>query len=84
MDLPDNYHQIGAYIHFQRFLLRYGTHYIKSAKFGAQLQIVKTMKSTQKMTEEEFSKQVKDKSSKDRTWSAVPDALLGVIAEEVK
>ena len=24
-----------------------------------------------------------NKSSKDRTWSAVPDALLGVIAEKV-
>ena len=29
---------------------------------------------------EEGKKKKKNKSSKDRTWSAVPDALLGVIS----
>ena len=57
INLPDNYNDIGAYIQFQRFLIRYGTHYVKSAKFGAQLKIVKTMKSTSKMSEEDFAKQ---------------------------
>ena len=55
LDLPDNYFVIGAYVHSQDFLLRYGSHFIKSAEFGAQLAIVKTMKSEKKLTTEQFS-----------------------------
>ena len=38
------------------FVLRWGTHYIKSGKFGGQLQIFKTMEADQVSSKEEFSR----------------------------
>ncbi|KAI8509176.1 Galectin-3-binding protein [Branchiostoma belcheri] len=40
--LPTTYFAIGADKQCQNFILRWGTHYITSAKFGGQLKVVKT------------------------------------------
>ncbi|XP_066303955.1 uncharacterized protein [Branchiostoma lanceolatum] len=42
LHLPGTYFAIGADKEFQIFILRWGTHYITSAKFGGQLKIIKT------------------------------------------
>ena len=55
MDLPLSYSQVGAPVAFQDFILRYGTHFIKSAKFGGELKIIKTSKRESKLNSEEFA-----------------------------
>ena len=40
----------------ENFILRWGTHYIKSGKFGGRLQIFKTMEGSQVSSKEEFSR----------------------------
>ena len=53
--MPDSYYAIGASRKFQDFILRWGTHYVKSAKFGGQLTVKKTAKQTTKLSTEEFA-----------------------------
>ncbi|XP_078360290.1 uncharacterized protein LOC144644633 isoform X2 [Oculina patagonica] len=55
MDLPVSYLAPGAAVKFQDFILRWGTHYIKSGKFGGRLQIFKTMEGNQVSSKAEFS-----------------------------
>ncbi|XP_078353422.1 uncharacterized protein LOC144638115 isoform X2 [Oculina patagonica] len=55
MDLPLTYLAPGAAMKFQDFILRWGTHYIKSGKFGGRLQIFKTMEASEVSSKSEFS-----------------------------
>ncbi|KAJ7378667.1 hypothetical protein OS493_021970 [Desmophyllum pertusum] len=55
MDLPLSYLAPGAAVKFQDFILRWGTHYIKSGKFGGRLQIFKTMEASEVSNKAEFS-----------------------------
>eukprot|EP00058_Branchiostoma_floridae_P003042 XP_002588530.1 hypothetical protein BRAFLDRAFT_79486 [Branchiostoma floridae] len=55
ISLPESYFSPGAEIIFQNFYLRWGTHYIKSAKFGGQLKIIKTKQATKDLTMSEFA-----------------------------
>ena len=41
----------------QQFILRYGTHYVKSAKFGGKLNVFKKTSQTSKMSATEFAQQ---------------------------
>jgi len=56
MELPLSYYSPGAPIKYQDFVQRWGTHYIKSAKFGGQLEIRKTMDKTTAQSKTHFSK----------------------------
>ena len=40
----------------QDFIMRYGTHYVKSAKFGGKLNVFKKIAKDSKMSEIEFAK----------------------------
>ena len=42
----------------ENFIQRWGTHYIKSAKFGGQLQIRKTIEASQVASKYEFSEKM--------------------------
>eukprot|EP00058_Branchiostoma_floridae_P021020 XP_002606510.1 hypothetical protein BRAFLDRAFT_91906 [Branchiostoma floridae] len=53
--LPVSYFSIGADTKFQNFILRYGTHYIQSAKFGGQLKIIKTKEASSDLSVRAFS-----------------------------
>ncbi|XP_019614331.1 PREDICTED: uncharacterized protein LOC109462237 [Branchiostoma belcheri] len=55
ISLPESYFSVGAEIIFQNFYLRWGTHYIKSAKFGGQLKIIKTKQATKDLSMSEFA-----------------------------
>ncbi|XP_019632607.1 PREDICTED: uncharacterized protein LOC109476157 [Branchiostoma belcheri] len=55
ISLPESYFSPGAEIIFQNFYLRWGTHYIKSAKFGGQLKIIKTKQATRDLSMSEFA-----------------------------
>ncbi|XP_078696303.1 uncharacterized protein LOC144924689 isoform X2 [Branchiostoma floridae x Branchiostoma belcheri] len=55
ISLPESYFSSGAELIFQNFYLRWGTHYIKSAKFGGQLKIIKTKQATQDLSMSEFA-----------------------------
>lgn len=55
MALPLSYLAPGAAVQFQDFILRWGTHYIKSGKFGGSLDIFKTMEANQVSSKAEFS-----------------------------
>ena len=44
----------------ENFIQRWGTHYIKSAKFGGQLQIRKTMEASQVASKYEFSEKMEE------------------------
>ncbi|XP_078353427.1 uncharacterized protein LOC144638119 [Oculina patagonica] len=55
MDLPLSYLAPGAAKKFQNFILRWGTHYIKSGKFGGRLQVFKTMEGSQVSSKSDFS-----------------------------
>ncbi|KAI8516901.1 hypothetical protein Bbelb_054820 [Branchiostoma belcheri] len=60
ISLPESYFSFGADIIFQNFYLRWGTHYIKSAKFGGQLKIIKTKQATQDLSMSEFATKAED------------------------
>ncbi|XP_019614665.1 PREDICTED: uncharacterized protein LOC109462550 [Branchiostoma belcheri] len=55
LKLPVSYFSIGADQQFQNFILRYGTHYIRSAKFGGQLKIIKTKEASSDLSIQAFS-----------------------------
>ncbi|KAJ7378599.1 hypothetical protein OS493_021899 [Desmophyllum pertusum] len=55
MALPLYYFAPDAPMKFQNFILRWGTHYIKSGKFGGRLQISKTMQANQVSNKQAFS-----------------------------
>ena len=55
MQLPTSYTEIGAPTIFQDFILRYGTHFIKSAKFGGELKVMKTSKKESTLSAEQFA-----------------------------
>eukprot|EP00058_Branchiostoma_floridae_P003059 XP_002588547.1 hypothetical protein BRAFLDRAFT_122359 [Branchiostoma floridae] len=55
ISLPESYFSPGAELIFQNFYLRWGTHYIKSAKFGGQLKIIKTKQATKDLSMSEFA-----------------------------
>ncbi|XP_035699632.1 uncharacterized protein LOC118432207 [Branchiostoma floridae] len=55
LKLPVSYFSIGADQAFQNFIIRYGTHYIKSAKFGGQLKIIKTKEASKELSIQAFS-----------------------------
>ncbi|XP_078358434.1 uncharacterized protein LOC144643147 isoform X2 [Oculina patagonica] len=55
MELPLSYYSPGAPIKYQEFVERWGTHYIKSAKFGGQLEIRKTMDKQTAQSKTHFS-----------------------------
>ncbi|XP_035690604.1 uncharacterized protein LOC118425679 [Branchiostoma floridae] len=55
LGLPSTYFAIGADREFQNFLLRWGTHYITSAKFGGQLKIVKVKEATEEDNQSTFA-----------------------------
>ena len=54
--LPTSYYHIGADIKLQEFILRYGTHYVRSAKFGGKLNVFKRVAKDSRMTSDEFAK----------------------------
>ncbi|XP_035674669.1 uncharacterized protein LOC118414613 isoform X2 [Branchiostoma floridae] len=53
--LPGTYFAIGADKEFQKFILRWGTHYITSAKFGGQLKIIKTKEASFQDSQQTFA-----------------------------
>eukprot|EP00058_Branchiostoma_floridae_P005553 XP_002591041.1 hypothetical protein BRAFLDRAFT_69406 [Branchiostoma floridae] len=53
--LPGTYFAIGADKEFQKFILRWGTHYITSAKFGGQLKIIKTKEASSQDSQQTFA-----------------------------
>ncbi|XP_066264147.1 uncharacterized protein [Branchiostoma lanceolatum] len=55
LKLPVSYFSIGADQDFQNFIIRYGTHYTKSAKFGGQVKIIKTKEASKELTIQAFS-----------------------------
>ncbi|XP_078607293.1 uncharacterized protein LOC144879573 isoform X3 [Branchiostoma floridae x Branchiostoma japonicum] len=55
LNLPETYFAIGADRAFQKFILRWGTHYISSAKFGGQLKIIKTKEASSEDSQRVFS-----------------------------
>merc|ERR1719334_2453030 len=55
MQLPTSYTEIGAQTIFEDFILRYGTHFIKSAKFGGELKVMKTSKKESTLSAEQFA-----------------------------
>ncbi|PAA55510.1 hypothetical protein BOX15_Mlig022132g2 [Macrostomum lignano] len=56
MNLPASYYSIGADVKYQNFLLRWGTHFIRSGKFGGQLKITKTSKTSKIQSQEQFAR----------------------------
>ncbi|KAL9961904.1 hypothetical protein ACROYT_G030940 [Oculina patagonica] len=58
MSLPLSYFAAGAPFKYQDFIQRWGTHYIKSSKFGGQLQIRKTMSASEFSSKEEFAEEM--------------------------
>ncbi|XP_064609751.1 uncharacterized protein LOC135473788 [Liolophura sinensis] len=53
--LPQSYFAPGAPQKFQDFILRWGTHYVKSAEFGGQLKLVKTKEGVKEESIEKFA-----------------------------
>ncbi|KAL9983630.1 hypothetical protein ACROYT_G005829 [Oculina patagonica] len=55
MNLPNSYFEEEAPLKYQNFIQRWGTHFIKSAKFGGELEIRKTMDAAQAGSKTQFS-----------------------------
>ncbi|XP_078357305.1 uncharacterized protein LOC144642195 [Oculina patagonica] len=58
MSLPNSYFDEEAPLKYQNFIQRWGTHFIKSAKFGGELQIRKTMDAAQAGSKTQFSEKM--------------------------
>ena len=56
--LPQSYFSPRAPERFQDFILRYGTHYVKAAKFGGQLKVVKTKTISDSSDVTDFRKEI--------------------------
>ncbi|XP_031555975.1 uncharacterized protein LOC116292763 [Actinia tenebrosa] len=69
VDLPTSYFAPGAPAKFQNFILRWGTHYIKSARFGGQLELRKTQLASKTASKEEFAAE-SEVEFKSLFWSA--------------
>ena len=54
LSLPSSYFAPGAPQKFQDFIMRYGTHIVKAAKFGGQLEVLKTKTKTARHELETF------------------------------
>ncbi|EDO42797.1 predicted protein [Nematostella vectensis] len=69
MSLPPSYFDTKAPIAYQDFVLRWGTHYIKSARFGGQLELRKTVQRTSSQTKEQVSEML-EAEYRSLFWSA--------------
>ncbi|XP_031548993.1 uncharacterized protein LOC116286577 isoform X2 [Actinia tenebrosa] len=69
ISLPNSYFASGAPAKFQEFILRWGTHYIKSARFGGQLEVRKTQLASMSASKEEFAEK-SEVEFKSLFWSA--------------
>ncbi|XP_032235405.2 uncharacterized protein LOC116617089 isoform X2 [Nematostella vectensis] len=69
MSLPASYFDIKAPLVYQDFVLRWGTHYIKSARFGGQLELRKTVQRTSSQTKEQVSEKM-EAEYRSLFWSA--------------
>jgi len=58
--LPQSFFSPNGPTKFQDFIQRYGTHYVKAAKFGGQLKIVKTREVTSKASINDFRKEMQE------------------------
>lgn len=76
--LPESYFHVDAPKQFEKFISRYGTHVVVSAKFGGEFKIMHTMRKTKTSSIEKFSEKCTQDSLKlfSRTWSANVDLLL--------
>ena len=63
MHLPTSYSDIGADVAIQSFIIKWGTHYVKSAKFGGQLKIIKTSTRESKLSQEKFAEATQEEFS---------------------
>ena len=63
MHLPISYSDIGADVAIQSFIMKWGTHYIKSAKFGGELKIIKTSTRESKLSQEQFAEATQEEFS---------------------
>lgn len=57
MKLPQSFYSPGAPAKFQDFILRYGTHFVKAAKFGGQFKVVKQKELTAETKIADFRKE---------------------------
>jgi hypothetical protein len=82
--LPDSYFYSDAPTKFNRFIQRYGTHVVVSAKFGGEFKIMNTMQKSRTTSIESFSQKCTQDSMKmfSRTWSEKINFL--VMTEEIK
>jgi len=62
--LPQSFFSPNAPEKFQDFIQRYGTHYVKAAKFGGQLKIVKTREVSTKASIDDFRKEMQEQINK--------------------
>ena len=60
LSLPQSYFAPGAPQKFMDFIQRYGTHYVKAAKFGGQLTVTKTKTSTASTDVTDFRNEAQD------------------------
>ncbi|XP_078357304.1 uncharacterized protein LOC144642194 [Oculina patagonica] len=58
MNLPNSYFDAEAPLKYQNFIQRWGTHFIKSGKFGGELEIRKTMDAAQAGSKTQFSEKM--------------------------
>ncbi|XP_013392189.1 uncharacterized protein LOC106160199 [Lingula anatina] len=58
--LPESYFYAGAPLRFQQFIIKWGTHFIKAAKFGGQLKLIKTKEGVRDQSIEQFAEKAQD------------------------
>ena len=76
--LPESYFYADAPKQFEKFITRYGTHVVVSAKFGGEFKIMHTMRKIKTSSIEKFSEKCTQDSLRlfSRTWSANVDLFL--------
>ena len=64
LNLPQSFFSPRAPQKFQRFIQKFGTHYVKAAKFGGLFKVIKTRKITSTADISDFRKEIQKEMNK--------------------
>ena len=64
LNLPQSFFSPRAPQKFQRFIQKFGTHYVKAAKFGGSFKVLKTRKITSTADIQDFRKEIQKEMNK--------------------
>jgi len=81
--LPESYFYYNAPVKFEKFILRYGTHVVVSAKFGGEFKIMNTMRKSKATSIESFAEKATQDSMKMFSRTITEKANILIMNHEI-